>query len=201
MEDEEQLRGYAEVRGVPILREASHKKLASLVEKYKPKHILEIGTAIGYSGITMLENCDGNLVTIELMQKSSELAKQNFVNAGLENRVTVINGDAKFVLTEMICDDANLGKFDFVFLDGAKGQYIKMLESILMLLAPGGILVADNVMFRGYIDGSVKAPRRFKTIVKRLQEFIKTCCESDELKVIELDKSEDGMLICKKEKL
>lgn len=195
---EQDLHSFGVAFGVPVLRDASHKKLEELVKKYNPKEILEIGTAIGYSGITMLENCDGNLTTIELMEGSHARAKENFVNAGFENRVNAILGDCNLVLTEMICDDKNLEKFDFIFLDGPKGQYIKMLDCILMLLKSGGVLVADNVLFRGYVQGGVKYPRRFKTIVKRLGEFIETCKTHPELEFIELDESDDGMLIAKK---
>ena len=195
---EQDLHSFGVAFGVPVLRDASHKKLEELVRKYKPKEILEIGTAIGYSGITMLENCDGNLTTIELMEGSYKRAQENFKQAGFADRVTGILGDCNLVLTEMICDDNNLEKFDFVFLDGPKGQYIKMLDCILMLLKRGGVLVADNVLFRGYVQGGVKYPRRFKTIVKRLSEFIEFCKTSDELEFIELDETDDGMIIVKK---
>ena len=195
---EQDLHSFGVAFGVPVLRDASHKKLEELVKKYQPTEILEIGTAIGYSGITMLENCKGNLTTIELMEGSFNRAKENFENAGLSSRVTAIHGDCNIVLTEMICDDNNIGKFDFVFLDGPKGQYIKMLDCLLLLLKRGGVLVADNVLFRGYVQGGVKYPRRFKTIVKRLAEFIDTCKTHDELEFIELDESDDGMLIAKR---
>lgn len=195
---EQDLHSFGVAFGVPVLRDASHEKLKELVRKYKPTEILEIGTAIGYSGITMLENCDGNLTTIELMEGSYKRAQENFAQAGFSDRVTSIHGDCNIVLTEMICDDTNIGKFDFVFLDGPKGQYIKMLDCLLLLLKSGGVLVADNVLFRGYVQGGVKYPRRFKTIVKRLGEFIETCKSHDELEFIELDESDDGMLIAKK---
>ena len=195
---EKDLHAYGVAFGVPVLRDASHKKLEELVRKFQPKEILEIGTAIGYSGITMLENSSANLTTIELMEGSYNRAKENFAAAGMAGRVTAINGDCNVVLTEMICDDNNLGKFDFVFLDGPKGQYIKMLDCLLLLLKRGGVLVADNVLFRGYVNGNAAYPRRFKTIVKRLSEFIETCKTSEELEFIELDETEDGMLIAKR---
>ncbi len=194
----EDLHAYGVAFGVPVLRDASHKMLEELVKKYNPTEILEIGTAIGYSGITMLKNSNANLTTIELMEGSFLKAKENFEAEGFSGRVNAIHGDCNIVLTEMICDDNNLGKFDFVFLDGPKGQYIKMLDCLLLLLKSGGVLVADNVLFRGYVQGGVKYPRRFKTIVKRLGEFIETCKSHDELEFIELDESDDGMLIAKK---
>lgn len=195
---EEDLHAYGVAFGVPVLREENHEKLQSLVREYKPTEILEVGTAIGYSGLTMLENSSANLTTIELMEGSHVKAKENFEKAGFSDRVNAILGDCNIVLTEMLAEDSNIGKFDFVFLDGPKGQYIKMLDSVLLLMKKDGVLVADNVLFRGYVNGKEKYPRRFKTIVKRLQEFINTCKNHEELEFVELDESGDGMLICKK---
>lgn len=192
------LRDFAVVRGVPILKEESHEKLEALVKKYKPTEILEIGTAVGYSGIAMLSNSNANLVTIELMEGSHSIAKQNFENAGFASRVTAIHGDCTVVVPELVCDDNNIEKFDFVFLDGPKGQYIKMLDCLLLLLKKGGVLVADNVLFRGFVEGEQKFPRRYKTIVKRLREFIETCKTHPELEFVELDHVGDGMLVAKK---
>ena len=90
---EDSFKDWAVNRGIPIIRDESHELLRSLVKKYNPKHILEIGTAVGYSGITMLESCDADLLTVELMAESAREAVENFKNAGFDSRVNVVNSD------------------------------------------------------------------------------------------------------------
>ena len=189
---------YAIKRGVPIIRDESHELLRSLVKKHGPKHILEIGTAVGYSGITMLESSNADLVTIEKLEESYMEAKENFRNAGFEDRVTVINNDCSLAVLDLMLDDANLEKFDFIFLDGPKAQYLNLLPSLELLLAKDGVLVADNVLFRGYVENPKEAPRRYRTIYQRLKRFIDYVFESGDFYDVELFRVEDGVLVAKK---
>ncbi len=195
---EDTLKDWAVARGVPIIRDSSHELLRDLVVKYQPKHILEIGTAVGYSGITMLENCSANLLTVELMEDSAVEARENFKMAGLECRVRVVNNDCSLFIMDLISDESNHGKFDFIFLDGPKAQYINLYPSLVTLLAPSGVLVADNVLFRGYVEHPETAPRRFKTIWQRLRKFIDTVYSSDEFSEVQLHRIEDGVLVAVK---
>ena len=195
---EDSFKDWAVARGVPIIRDSSHELLIELVQKYRPKHILEIGTAVGYSGITMLENSDADLLTVELMKESADEAVVNFKNAGYENRVRVVNNDCSLFIMDLMSDEYNYGKFDFIFLDGPKAQYINLYPSLITLLSPGGVLVADNVLFRGYVEHPETAPRRFKTIWQRLRKFIDTVQNSDDLENVRLYKIEDGVLVAEK---
>ena len=195
---EDSFKDYAVSRGIPIIRDSSHELLRELVKKYKPKHILEIGTAVGYSGITMLENSTADLLTVELMEESALEARTNFDNAGFGDRVKVVNQDCSVFVMELVMDASNHGKFDFIFLDGPKAQYINLYPSLLELLSSGGVLVADNVLFRGYVENPKSAPRRFKTIWQRLRKFIDTVQSSDSFSHVDLFKIEDGVLVAVK---
>lgn len=195
MKQDELIKVDANRRGVPIIREESHNKLIEIVKKVNPKTILEIGTAVGYSGILMLKACpNATLITIELKEDTAREAKQNFIDAGLDNRVTIINGDCMQELSIMVAEGNYDNYFDFVFLDGPKAQYIKMLESLMILTKGGGTILADNVLFRGYVKDKSLMPRRFKTIVKRLNEFLQAVETRDDIESHTLYEIEDGMI-------
>ena len=116
------IRQNARESGVPILRDESVKLIKMLVAISQPKQILEIGTAVGYSGIEMLSQCKfSHLTTIEKDENSALIAKQNFSELNLTNRVTQYTDDAINILQKLD------NKFDFIFLDGPKAQYIKYL--------------------------------------------------------------------------
>ena len=189
----------AKVYGIPVIKTESHKLLSALVKKYKPKHVLEIGTAVGYSGITILSTTDGDLVTIEHNKDFIKQAKKNFADYNFSNRVTIVNGDCLVELARMVNNPSYKGYFDFVFLDGPKAQYDSMLEGLLYLLGDNGVFLADNVLFRGYTSGEIKAPtRRYKTIIKRLNQFIENCKNNPNLTEFELISIEDGLIFAKK---
>jgi len=186
-------------RGVPIIREASHDILIEEIKKQNPKHILEIGTAVGYSGICMLNNSNADLVTIEHNPKLVCEANKNFAQANLSNRVQVFCRDCVSEIAYMVADDKYNGYFDFIFLDGPKAQYSNMIEGLIMLLAHGGTIVVDDVLFRGYVSGQIKAPTsRFRTIIKRLQNFIEEFLKRNDLVNAKLIEIEDGLLIAQK---
>ena len=195
MMDQEYIRENANRRGVPIIREESHNKLIEIVKKINPITILEIGTAVGYSGMLMLEACpNANLITIELQEDKVIEAKNNFKEAGMENRVTIIHGDCMQEISLMVAEGNFDKHFDFVFLDGPKAQYIKMLESLIMLTKSGGTILADNVLFRGYVKDKTLMPRRFKTIVKRLNMFLNEIQSREDIESYTLYEIEDGMI-------
>ena len=197
-EYENSFKPYAEARGVPIIRDESHELLSEIVKDCKPRHILEIGTAVGYSGITMLEASNADLVTIEKLEEMAIEAQKNFEKAGLLSRVKIINNDCSLGLIDLMLDENNLEKFDFIFLDGPKAQYLNMLPSLLSLLAPNGTLVADNVLFRGYVENPKLSPRRFRTIWQRLQKFIDYVENSGDFYDVKLHRIDDGVLVAKK---
>lgn len=186
---------FAQKNNVPILRDESRTILCSVVRKEQPNRILEFGTAVGFSAILMLSSCEvAEIDTIELDAERANMAKINIAKLGFRKRANIINGDALSESEKLI----DCGKtYDLIFLDSAKGQYIKLLPNILKLLKSGGTLVADNVLFRGYVEAK-EFPKRFKTIVVRLREFIDYCKNSEEFTDVQILKVEDGILIAKK---
>ncbi|WP_286033541.1 O-methyltransferase [Fusobacterium necrogenes] len=157
---------YANEYNVPIVTKEVAEYLKFIVKSNGIKNILEVGTAIGYSGILMakeIEKNDGKLYTIEIDEERYNLAQENFKKSGLNNIVS-IKGDAVEEIKKI--DE----KFDFVFIDASKGHYMEFFEDSYKLLNKDGIIFIDNIMFRGYLYKEY--PKRFKTIVRRLNEFI-----------------------------
>ena len=159
---------YAMINNVPILRESEVHLFEELLSLYQPTSVLEIGTAIGYSTLLMARQMGegGHITSIELDTVRHEMAKYYICQSDYKDNVYLLNGDANEILVNL------KGEYDLVFLDGPKGQYLKQLELIMPLLKEGAVVLADNVLFRGYVRGDKEPPRRFKTITKRLQEYL-----------------------------
>ena len=163
---------------VPIIRKEMQSFLKVLLAMQKPKRILEVGTAVGFSAILMseyvTEECE--ITTIEKYEKRIPIARENFRRAGKEKQITLLEGDAMEVMQSL------KEPYDFIFMDAAKGQYIHYLPEILRLLAKGGILVSDNVMQDGdVIESRFAVTRRNRTIHKRMREYLYTLTHSEEL--------------------
>lgn len=178
---------------VPIVRNKTLEYLLEAVREDGIESVLEIGTAIGYSGALMLNsNKNATLTTIEKNEKSFEIAKENFKDLGVESRVEQILGDAKEVLEDLI----NSGrKFDFIFLDGPKGQYFRYLQQIKKLVRVGSIIFADNVEYFGMVKSNVY-PHRKKTIVVSLQNYLEEVENNPNFETEVFD-IEDGFAITK----
>ncbi len=187
-----EIEAFGRINGYPIIREKGAQVLVDLVKQNKPKKILEIGTAIGYSGSLMLTNCEGSLVTLELNAQSAEIARQNFAQLGLSDRVEVIVGDAKESLQKLT------EKFDFIFLDGPKGQYINYLPVLKDLLNVGGLLVADNVHYHGLVLKEGVPEKKNRTIVNNLRKYLQSVTSDVTLKT-EILPFADGIAISRKE--
>ena len=162
------IRDYGLKHNVPIITNDSAAFLRMQVRMTKPLHILEIGTAIGFSGSLMLLNSMAHLSTIEISQKNHALSKMHFEALSLSNRVTQYLGDASDVLTQLISQNKT---YDFVFIDAAKGQYLDYFIKVENLIVPGGIVITDNVLFKGIVAGHPHS-RRNKTISTRLNALI-----------------------------
>lgn len=161
-----ELEEYARENNVPIVTKEVAEYLKFMVDMNKTTNILEVGTAIGYSGILMARACkkyNGKLTTIEIDEVRYKEALENFKKAGLNN-VNAIFGDATDEIKKL--DE----EFDFVFIDASKGHYREFFEDSYKLLKKDGIIFIDNIMFRGYLYKEY--PKRFKTIVRKLDEFI-----------------------------
>ena len=194
-----QIYSNAKTYGVPVIRSESHKILEEEVKKTNPFHILEIGTAVGYSGILMLKNSTADLTTIEHNKDYIKQANINFKANNLSNRVKIITGDCLVEIAKMVASEKYNNYFDFIFLDGPKAQYDLLLDGLIELLKPSGTLIVDNVLFRGYVEKQNSAPtKRYKTIIKRLNTFIENCKNNKNLVDFELRNTEDGIIIAKK---
>ena len=159
---------YAVLNKVPILRESEVHLFEELIGLYQPSRVLEVGTAIGYSTLLLAKHAapDAEVVSVELDEKRHSMAQYYINQSKYKDQITLHLGDANEVLTQLE------GTFDLVFLDGPKGQYGKQLELIEPHLAPQAVILADNVLLRGYVRGDKEAPHRYKTIVKRLREYL-----------------------------
>lgn len=163
---------------VPIIRKEMQSFLKLLLAMQKPKRILEVGTAVGFSAILMAEYdpeaCE--ITTIENYEKRIPIAKENFKRAGKEDQITLIEGDATEVLKQLS------EPYDMIFMDAAKGQYIHFMPDILRLLKTGGVLVSDNVLQDGdIIESHFAVTRRNRTIYKRMREYLYELTHRDDL--------------------
>ena len=159
---------YAIANRVPIIQPEAGELLARLVKEQSPRLILEVGTAIGYSTLLMAAQLPpgGHIITIELDDNRAALASHFLNETHLAESVTIVTGDAGHIVGDLT------GPFDFVFLDAAKGQYPDYLNKVKNKLADKACIVADNVLFRGFVLQPANTPRRFRTIVKRLQTYL-----------------------------
>ena len=165
-----ELEEYAALNKVPIAEPETARLMSVLTKLVRPKKILEIGTAIGYSSIIMAQglDADGKITTLEYDSKTAETARENIKRAGLADKIQVIEADAKDYLSYLDEDET----YDMVFLDGPKAHYLFMLEDAVRLLRKGGLLVSDNILFKGMTADDGHFARRKVTIIHRLREYI-----------------------------
>ena len=174
----DELEAFAKRTQVPVIRKEMQSLIRTLLVMNKPKRILEVGTAIGFSALFMSEFMpeDGSTTTIEKYEKRIPLARENFKRFHKEDRITLLEGDAGEILKELD------GTFDFIFMDAAKGQYIHFLPDVLRLLSPSGVLLSDNVLQDGnIIESKYAVTRRDRTIHKRMREYLYTLKNHEQL--------------------
>lgn len=188
-----ELEEYAKKNSVPIVQPETAKLLEVLTCIKHPQRILEIGCAIGYSAILMAQYLaeNGSITTLEWDADMTEKARTNIEKAGLSDRITVINNDAKDVLPTLT------GEYDIIFLDGPKAHYIYMLNDCIRLLKKGGIIIADNILYKGMTADNEHVIRRKITIVKRLRHFISAQMQRAELETVILPLG-DGVTVAVK---
>ena len=190
----EEIEKYAKENFIPIIRSKSRQILMDEVKKASPSKILEIGSAIGYSGLCMLFASSASLVTIEKDEERAAMARQNFERYNVTERVQLINDDALKVLTNLAEEGS---QFDFVFLDGPKGQYHKYLPLLTKLLVKGGTLFADNVSVMGLVDSTEPIAHKHRTMVVNMRKFLSDVSFSTQFES-QILKVEDGILIAKR---
>lgn len=192
MKEKEKFLGFESHDYNPIIREKTLELLKNLLKKHKPKKILEIGTFIGYSAGVMLETCpEAFVTTVEKDETNSKFAIQNLTDLGFCGRFEVKNQDA----FDFLCE--NDEKFDFIFLDGAKGQYIKYLPYLKEALNVNGVLVADDIMFYGLVSSQEKIVHKHRSLVNNLRRFLQVLKDDSDF-VTEIYDFEDGVSVSTK---
>ena len=175
----EEIRSVAKENYIPIIKRDTENLLKFILKMQNPKSILEIGCAVGYSAIVMLENSDADIVTIEKMPERVEEAKKNIKYANLEDRAKIIEGDAGEILERLVNENK---KFDFIFMDAAKAQYITWLPTVKALLKDKGIIFSDNCLQEGdLLESSFAIRKRDKTIHKRMRDYIYLLLHDEDL--------------------
>ena len=175
----EEIRSVAKENYIPIIKRDTENLLKFVLKMQNPKSILEIGCAVGYSAIIMLENSDADIVTVEKMPERVEEAKKNIKYANLEDRAKIIEGDAGEILERLVNENK---KFDFIFMDAAKAQYITWLSTVKALLKDKGIIFSDNCLQEGdLLESSFAIRKRYKTIHKRMRDYIYLLLHDEDL--------------------
>ncbi len=193
MKNKEDFQGFKEHEYRPIVRDKSIEVLEGLIKQNHPKRILEIGTFIGFSASVMLETDKENFViTIEKDEKNAKDAVKNLTELGYAGRFEVVCADAMdFLLSH------KEEKFDFIFLDGPKGQYIKYLPYLKKMLNCGGILLADDILFYGLVKSNEKIAHKHRALVNNLRKFL-SAIENDKDFETEICEFANGMSISRK---
>lgn len=190
----EEIEEYGRSNKIPILLDDSLEYISNLLSQIKPRRILEIGTAIGFSAINFSKYLieDGRIDTIEIESLRVEQAIENIEKVGVSNKIRVIEGDALDILpylNEM---------YDVIFIDAAKGKYNEFFEHALRLCKKGGYIIADNVLYKGMVKSDYNKHKQ-RTAVNKLRVFIESVLNNDKLESNLLDIG-DGLMVCKTKK-
>lgn len=172
-----ELESFAKENAVPIIHKEVANYLEQMVGIIKPVRILELGTAIGYSSILMYNSSKNveHIDTIERDEKMISLAKANIEKAGLKENIQVLQGDCLEVLENL------KDKYDLIFIDAGKGHYNEFFPHCMRLLNDEGVIIADNVLYKGMVVSKEFLVRRKITIVKRMKKFIEMVTKDDKL--------------------
>lgn len=161
---------FAKEYDVPISQPETIKMIELLIRLGGIKRVLEVGTAIGYSAIRMANAGAEHIDTIEINSDAARVAQENVVRAEADGKIHIIKGDAKEVLPTLS------GEYDMIFIDAAKGQYSEFFNHCMRMLKKGGLLVSDNVLYKGMTATDELVQHRKITIVRRLREYIDMLC-------------------------
>ena len=192
-ENFKELVDYAETNRVPIVSQDVARFIELLLKIIKPKNILEIGSAIGYSSLIMSKASDANILTIEKDEETFKVLKENLKKYNTDNKIKAINDDAINTLKSMDKEE----KFDFCFIDANKSQYEEYLNLVYDLTRDNALILIDNILFRGYVAKD-EDNKRYRTIIKNLKKFIEDV-KSDKRFTASLLTVHDGLLLLRKE--
>ncbi|MGN1330539.1 MAG: O-methyltransferase [Clostridia bacterium] len=174
---------------IPILMDDTMEKIEEILKKEKPKRILEIGTAVGYSASMFAKNTDEDCIidTIEISEERAKEAQENIEKIGVKERINIYIGNAVEILPTMN------NEYDIVFIDAAKGKYPIFLEHAIRMIKNEGLILADNILYKGYVMSDYNEHKQ-RTAVRHLREYIKEITENDkcESEILEVG---DGLAI------
>lgn len=174
---------------IPIIMDDTLEKIEEILKEEKPKRILEIGTAVGYSATMFAKYTDENCIidTIEIDEERAKEAKENIEKIGVANRINIIVGNAVDILPTISQE------YDIVFIDAAKGKYPVFLENAIRLIKNDGLILADNILYKGYVMSDYNKHKQ-RTAVRHLREYIQEITENEKLEseILEIG---DGLAI------
>ena len=176
---------------IPIIMDDTLEKIKEILEIEKPKRILEIGTAVGYSASCFVKYSDEDVIvdTIELDEERAKQAVENVKKIGVDKNINIMIGNAVEILPTLT------GEYDIVFIDAAKSKYSIFLEEGIRLIRNGGLILADNVLYKGYVMSDYNKHKQ-RTAVRHLREYIKEVTENPNLET-EILEIGDGLAITK----
>lgn len=185
----EKLKQKALEKHIPIIMDDTLEVMEKYLKQMRPKNMLEIGTAVGYSAICFTEflSEDGHIDTIERDSERVREAKENIKKVGVENKINIYEGDAVEILPTLN------EKYDAVFIDAAKGKYPFFLKEALRMINADGIIFADNILYKGYVMSDYNKHKQ-RTAVRNLREYIKEVSENPNLET-EILEVGDGLAI------
>ena len=175
---------------IPIIMDDTLEIIANILKECKPKRILEIGTAVGYSASCFVRYSENAIVdTIELDEERAKQAIENVKKIGVADNINIMIGNAVEILPTLS------GEYDIVFIDAAKSKYSIFLEEGIRLIRNGGLILADNVLYKGYVMSDYNKHKQ-RTAVRHLREYIKEVTENPNLET-EILEIGDGLAITK----
>lgn len=189
-----EMEDYANKHEVPISQPETIRLLEFLTALTGAENILEVGCAIGYSAICMVKAGAKHVDTIEVSEEMAAKAKENFKKADLADQICLFVGDAKTILPTLN------SRYDLIFIDAAKAQYNEFFPHCMRMLKPGGLLVSDNVLYKGMTATDELMQRRKITIIKRLRNYLSMLSSHEELSTSVLPVGDGVALSLRKKK-
>jgi len=191
------LEKYARENWVPVILRESLDLIKVILSVLKPKSILEVGTAIGYSSSHFADFLaeDGYIDTLEISEDAIKMARANIEELGLQDKINIIQGDATKSIKSLY--EANK-KYDFIFIDGPKSKYIEHFDYALKMLNDDGMIIVDNVEYKGMVSGETELAPRKKTLVRNLRTFLNKVSDYENINYSLLPKVGDGLLLVTK---
>lgn len=188
-----QVLASARDRHVPVIDDDSREILIRAVEEVKPRRILEIGTAIGYSASLMALNSEATIDTVEMDDTRRQEAISLWKRLGIDDRIHAYLGNADEILESVV-----EGKeYEFIFIDGPKSKYLSHFLICLPHLSAGGVVFADDVLYFGMVEGEEFIPHKHRTIVTNLRQFLATV-QADERLECTIVREGNGVAIIRK---